>query len=93
MPDRIELDVPVAMDHGNPGHFGLAVDLLQVDPQGVEKPEMIGSHGRTAGIGVAHPGQAEMILELFLNDDVGQPLKKFPVPRNRLLLKLESATW
>jgi branched-chain amino acid transport system permease protein len=41
----VKLDLAVAVNHGDPGRFGLAVNLLQIDPQTVEKFRHIRSQG------------------------------------------------
>jgi len=63
--DGVELDVGAAVHDRYPRHLGLPVDLLQVDPQGVEKSEVVRPHGGAAGVGVAHPAHPQVVLELF----------------------------
>ncbi|VTR68568.1 hypothetical protein DESC_710064 [Desulfosarcina cetonica] len=85
----VELDVAVAVDHRNAGHFRLPVDLFEIDPQGMEETEMVRPHGGPAGVGVSHPGEPQMILELLLHGDVGQLFEQLPDQRYRSLAELQ----
>ncbi len=49
---------------------------------------MIRPHGRAAGVGVTDVGQPEVVLELFVDDQLGQPVEQLPVKWDRLFLEL-----
>ncbi len=90
---RVELDVPLAVEHRNPGDFRLAVNLFQIYPQGMKEPEVIGPHGGPAGIGVAHPGSGPGGPAVFENDDIGQPAQNFQPRGTGFFSNFKSAAW
>jgi len=77
------------VNDGDASDFGLAIYLFQVDAEGVEKPEMVRSHGSATRVTIPESRHAEMIFQFFLHGYVGQPVQKFPVQGHGLLLELK----
>ncbi len=77
------------MDHRYAGNLGLPVYLLQVYPDGVEKSEVVGSHGRASGVRISHPAQSEMVPELFVAPEIGQVFEEIPIPGDGFPLELQ----
>ena len=85
----VKLDIAIAMHHGDAGHFGLPVNLLEINAQGMKKAEVIRSHGRTAGVGVTHPGEPQVVFEFLLHRDLGQPMQQGPGQGNGPLFEFQ----
>jgi hypothetical protein len=62
-PTEVKSTVVLPVDAGDAADLGLAVDLLQVHPAGVEKTEHVRPQGRAAGAGRADIGEAQPVLE------------------------------
>jgi len=80
------------VDDGDSGDFRLAVDLLKIHAEGVEKAKVIRPHGRPARVRVSETRHAEMVLQLFLQGEVGEPLRIFQGKETGFFLNLRSAT-
>src|SRR5271157_1316186 len=77
------------MHHGNAGDLGLAVNLLQVDTDGMEEAKMVRSHGRTARICMTDPAQPQMVPDFLVGGQIREESEKFPVKRYGLLFKFQ----
>src|SRR5690606_21776885 len=71
-----ELDVAVPVDAKDAAGFRLAVALLEVDPQGVEKAEHVGPQGRARGVGLAQAQETEAVLHQAVEGKVEKPVEQ-----------------
>lgn len=55
--------VPVPVDEGDADDLRLAVDLLEVDPDGVEEAEDVGAQSGAPRVGPAEAEEAELVLK------------------------------
>ncbi len=53
----------------------------------MEKTKVIRTHGRTTGVGIAHAGKPQVVLEFILHPDISQPMEEPPIPWYGFLLK------
>jgi len=68
-------NISTAMQNRDAGDFGLTVNLFKVHTQGMEKTEVVRSHGRSTGIGVPDPGQSQMVPQFLKDHGMGQPIQ------------------
>lgn len=69
-----ELDVAVVVDRRAAGHLGGAVNLLQVDPQGVEKAHGVRAEGSPGRVSRADAGQAKLVADGAEDQVLAQPV-------------------
>ena len=75
---RLETDVSVPVHHRDPGHLGLAVELLQVHADGVVEAEDVGAERRAPGVGPPHVGEPQLVADGTEHRPVGEPVADLP---------------
>jgi hypothetical protein len=67
-------DIPVPVDEGDAVDLRLAVDLLEVDPDGVKEAEHVGPQGGPAGVGPPEAKEAQLVPQGLEEHLVRQPV-------------------
>ncbi len=71
----VEINIIVSVNTGYAGYLGLTVNLLQIDPDGMEKPENVRAKGRASRVCRPDSKQPEPVLERPENCKVADIVK------------------